>query len=165
MPPPPAVYNKTLCQPYFELRASGIHGLGAFAVRPIPAGTRLIEYTGEHISQAEADRRAEKKTDESHTVLFTLNKRTIIDASVGGNESRFINHACEPNCVAHIIKGHIYIASLRNIPVDEELVYDYKLEMSGEITQADRDLYACRCGSATCRGTMLTGEPREKKKK
>lgn len=148
-------------QPYFELRASGIHGLGAFAVRPIPQGTRIIEYTGEHITPAQAEDRVQDQPDDGHTFLFTLNKRTVIDAAVGGNESRFINHACTPNCVAHTEKGHIYIEALKDIAPGQELVYDYELEIDAPITKAQRERFACHCGSPNCRGTMLLLNPRQ----
>jgi hypothetical protein len=145
----------TATQPYFEIRASGIHGSGAFALRPIPKGTRLIEYIGEYITYAEADRRATDADNDSHTFFFTLNRRTVIDAGVGGNEARFINHSCAPNCVAETQRGHIYIETLRDIAPGEELVYDYELEIDAPITRAQRERFACHCGSPNCRGTML----------
>lgn len=149
------IKNKDLCQPYFEIRGSEIHGYGAFARRKIPQGTRIIEYTGEHITPKEADRRVNAKPDESHTVLFSLDKRTILDASVDGNEARYINHSCAPNCEAVIEKRHIYIYALRDIAPGQELVYDYGIELDGRITQAERERFACYCGAPNCRGTML----------
>src|SRR3954467_41059 len=83
---------------WMELRRSPIHGLGAFALKDIPKGTRIIEYTGEKISNAEADRRYDDDAMKSHhTFLFILNSRQCVDAAYGGNESRFINHSCDPN--------------------------------------------------------------------
>jgi len=82
-----------------------------------------------------------------------------VDAGVGGNESRFINHSCEPNCEATIEDGRIFIETLRGIKVGEELTYDYQLVTSGRPTKAERAKYACRCGSKDCRGTMIAYEP------
>ena len=41
----------------FEIRESPVHGRGAFATRPIKAGARVGEYTGERISTRVADAR------------------------------------------------------------------------------------------------------------
>src|ERR1700749_3818748 len=79
---------------WMELRRSPIHGLGAFALQDIPKGTRIIEYVGEKISNAEADRRYDDETMANHhTFLFILNSKQCIDATYDGNESRFINHS------------------------------------------------------------------------
>jgi SET domain-containing protein len=150
----------------FELRTSRIAGTGAFATRPIRKGTRIIEYTGERISNAEADRRYdEDKMSNHHTFLFTLNRQTVVDASAGGNESRFINHSCAPNCEAVIEDGRrIYIEALRDIPVGEELVYDYQYERMDDHTADDERFYACQCGAPACRGTILAPEKPKKMK-
>jgi SET domain-containing protein len=149
----------------FELRRSLIAGLGAFATRPIKKGTRIIEYTGERISNAEADRRYdEDKMTSHHTFLFTLNRQTVVDAAVGGNEARFINHSCAPNCEAVIEDGRrIYIEAIKDITVGEELVYDYQYERTDEHTATDERFYACRCGAPNCRGTILLPKTPRKK--
>jgi uncharacterized protein len=151
----------------FELRSSPIAGLGAFATRPIKKGTRIIEYTGERISNAEADRRYdEDKMKNHHTFLFTLNRQTVVDAAVGGNESRFINHSCAPNCEAVIEDGRrIYIEALRDIPVGEELVYDYQYERMDDHTADDERFYACQCGAPGCRGTILAPKKPKRRRK
>jgi uncharacterized protein len=151
----------------FELRASPIAGVGAFATRPIKKGTRIIEYTGERISNAEADRRYdEDKMRSHHTFLFTLNRRTVVDAAVEGNEARFINHSCAPNCEAVIVDGkRIYIEALRDIPVGAELVYDYQYERTDDHTADDERFYACSCGAPGCRGTILAPKKRKKTRK
>jgi len=83
----------------FDVCSSGIHGKGAFARRRIFRGTRIIEYLGERITHEEADARYDDAAmDRHHTCLMTVNRRWVIDAAVGGNEARFINHSCRPNC-------------------------------------------------------------------
>lgn len=138
------------------MRRSGIHGRGVYARKNIPKGTRLIEYAGERISNAEADRRYD---DESmhwhHTFLFILNSRTCIDAAVGGNIARYINHACDPNCVAWIEGRHVWIDAIRDIRVGEELGYEYEYDFLPEYTIKDLEFYGCHCGSPKCRGTMV----------
>ena len=140
-----------------EVRESSIHGRGVFAARPIARGTRIIEYTGERISWDEADRReALKAEDDTHTMLFTVDKKTVIDATRRGSDARFINHACLGNCRSYIDGKRVYIEARRNIKPGEELCYDYKLSMDGEkITRKLRKAYACRCATPRCRGTLL----------
>jgi SET domain-containing protein len=141
---------------WLELRRSAIHGLGGFARRDIPKGTRIIEYTGEKISNAEADRRYDDETmKRHHTFLFVLNSRTCVDAAFEGNEARFLNHSCAPNCEAVIERGHIWIDAITDIPAGAELLYDYQYEDDPEYTQDDLRFYACHCGAPNCRGTIV----------
>ena len=140
----------------FEIRESAIAGKGAFALRPIKKGERLIEYTGERIPHPVADERYDDDTmEEHHTFLFTVSSRTVIDASHGGNESRFINHSCDPNCESEIEGGRVYIFALRDIKQGEELAYDYAYERSGDETEKEEMQYRCRCGAANCRGSIM----------
>ena len=149
----------------FELRSSPIHGQGAFATRRIRKERRIIEYTGERISSDEADQRYDDDaTDNPHTFLFTVGPDTVIDGAQGGNEARFINHSCEPNCEAVIEDGRIFIEALRNIPLGQELTFDYQLEREGRWRKDFEVRYACRCGAANCRGTLLIKPKRPKKR-
>ena len=145
----------------FEVRKSSIQGRGAFATRRIRPGQRIIEYAGERITPEEGDARYfEDGMRRHHTFLFTLDARTVIDGKRGGNESRYINHSCDPNCEAIIEDDRIYIHAKRNIQAGTELTYDYQYERTDEHTEEDERFYACRCGSAKCRGTILA--PRKK---
>ena len=149
---------------YFEVRRSAIQGVGAFATEPIKKGTKIIEYTGERISNDEADTRYDDSTmRRHHTFLFTLSSRTIVDGNVNGNESRFINHSCDPNCEAIIDRSRIWIYAKRNIAEGEELAYDYQYEWRDDYTDDDVKLYVCKCGSKRCRGTILDPKTRKKK--
>jgi SET domain-containing protein len=150
--------------PWFRLRRSRIQGTGAFARVDIPRVTRLIEYVGEHITPAEADRRYpdDDRSSRHHTFLFTLNQRTVIDAAHHGNAARFINHSCDPNCDAVIERGHIWIYAIKDIPQGAELAYDYQFEHVPDYTEEDLALYVCRCGSANCRGTIVKVDRRRK---
>jgi uncharacterized protein len=151
--------------PLVEARHSRIHGRGVYAVAPIKKGARILEYLGERISHAEADLRYEKKgEDNGHTFLFIASRRTVIDAAVKGNDARFINHSCAPNCETVIENSRVYIDAIRNIKPGEELGYDYQLTWESTDEPAELALYACRCGARKCRGTMLDREPVDKKK-
>lgn len=143
----------------FELRQSPIQGLGAFATRRIRKGTRIIEYIGERLTQAQADTRYDDESMERHhTFLFNLDDDTVLDAGTLHNESRYINHSCEPNCQSLIDKGHIHIYALRAIEPGEELTYDYAYERTPEMGDDAEGLYICRCGTPSCRGTILAPE-------
>lgn len=150
----------------FVIRRSKIQGKGAYATRVIRKGERIIEYVGEHISWAESDRRYDDtKTKRHHTFLFAINKNVVIDAAVNGNDSRFINHSCDPNCEAIGEKSRIFIEALRTIQLGEELVYDYSYAREKGATEEDEKLYVCHCGSPKCRGTILAPKKQRKPRK
>lgn len=140
----------------FTIRRSAIAGRGAFATRDIRKGERIIEYLGERISHAVADARYVDETMASHhTFLFSVSRQTVIDASVGGNDARFINHSCDPNCEAVITRSRVFIVAIQPIAAGDELFYDYAYERDGSETAADEKRYQCRCGARKCRGTIL----------
>jgi SET domain-containing protein len=139
-----------------QVRRSGVHGKGVFALAPIPKGEVIIEYKGEVISWPEALRRhPHDPKDPNHTFYFHIDDKNVIDAKHGGNAARWINHACEPNCEADEIDGRIFIKSLRALKPGEELFYDYGLIIDERYTPKLKKQYECRCGSKKCRGTML----------
>ncbi len=142
--------------PPFRVRRSAIHGTGVFATRPIRQGTRIVEYLGERVSHEEADRRyADRDVADNHTFLFTVDEQTVIDAGVGGNAARFLNHGCAPNCETVIEKRRVFIEAIVDIEVGDELVYDYRLERDADDPPDIAAIYGCRCGTWECRGTML----------
>ena len=133
-----------------------MHGKGVFARRPIPAGARILEYRGQTISWKEALRRhPHDPAQPHHTFYFSLESGKVIDANVGGNSARWINHSCAPNCEARERDGRVYIHALRALRAGEELYYDYHLSLDERHTAKLKRDYACRCGAGQCRGTML----------
>jgi SET domain-containing protein len=142
--------------PPYRVRRSKIHGTGVFATRHIPKGTRIIEYLGERVSHAEADRRyAGKADDDNHTFLFTVDARTVIDAGVGGNAARYLNHSCAPNCETLVEDRRIFIEAIEDIEAGAELAYDYMIERDASDPPDIDVVFGCRCGARGCRGTML----------
>ena len=140
-----------------QVRRSGVHGKGVFALVPIAKGTRLIEYVGEIISWPEAqERHPHDPDDPNHTFYFHVDDDRVIDAAVGGNAARWINHACRPNCKAEEEDGRIFIDAKRDIAAGEELFYDYGLIIDERYTAKLKKQYECRCGAPRCRGTMLS---------
>lgn len=139
-----------------EVRASDVHGKGVFAVEKIAKDSEIIAYAGEVISWEEADARHPHNPDDpNHTFYFALEDDTVIDGAVNGNDARWINHSCEPNCQAVEDDDGVSIHSVRTIRAGEELTFDYALVIDEEITNELKAEYACRCGSIRCRGTML----------
>ncbi|HET6631327.1 MAG TPA: SET domain-containing protein-lysine N-methyltransferase [Rhodanobacteraceae bacterium] len=147
----------------FVARRSPIHGNGVFAVQPIRKGDFVIQYKGRLITHAQADRDYGDGADTGHTFLFTLNDKYIVDANVGGNSARWINHSCEPNCEASVEEAddgnprhdRVVIEALRDIAPGEELTYNYGIVLEVPHTPRLKKLWACRCGAAKCSGTLL----------
>ena len=142
-----------------QVRRSGVHGKGVFALVDIPRGTRIIEYVGEIVSWEEAQRRhPHDPSDPNHTFYFHIDEDRVIDALHGGNASRWINHSCAPNCVADERDGRIFIKARRAIKAGEELNYDYGLVIDEPLTPELIAEYPCRCGARNCRGTLLSSD-------
>jgi SET domain-containing protein len=150
--------------PLFEVRHSPIHGFGVFAARRIRKGTMVIEYLGDRVTHAQADARYEDKDpDDNHTFLFTVDAKTVIDAGVNGNEARYINHGCDPNCESTTVNKRIFIAAIRTIQPGEELSYDYQIQRDSDDAPNVDEVYACRCGALNCRGSMLEAPKKPRK--
>src|SRR5436190_14822514 len=109
-----------------ELRRSGIHGTGAFALANISKGGRLAEYVGEIIEKTESTRRCEMNNE----YIFSLDELRDIDGNVVWNPARFINHSCAPNCEAVVDDGHIWIVANRDIEAGEELSFNYGFDLA-----------------------------------
>ncbi|VFR23450.1 Proteins containing SET domain [plant metagenome] len=145
-------------KPWHVVRRSKVHGSGVFAARKIPAGTRVIEYAGTRISAKEADRRHPVNPDDPfHTFFFALSSGKVIDGGEEGNDARWINHSCAPNCETQEGRHgkRVYVVALRDIARGEELNYDYGLVIDEPLTATLRKQYECRCGAPECRHTML----------
>ncbi|MBN4664893.1 SET domain-containing protein-lysine N-methyltransferase [Pandoraea nosoerga] len=139
-----------------EVRKSGVHGKGVYALKRLKKGDRVIEYKGEIISWREALRRHPHDPEHpTHTFYFSLEDGRCIDGKVNGNNARWINHACSPNCEAREEGDRVYIYALRDIEPGEELFYDYGLVIDARYTKKLKREYACHCGSKDCRGTLL----------
>jgi uncharacterized protein len=143
------------------VRRSPIHGKGVYAATDIPARTVLIQYKGRLLTNAQADRLYGDGADTGHTFLFTLNDKYIVDANVGGNAARWINHSCAPNCRAWIEevddarRDRVMIETRRAIKAGEELTYDYGIVLDVPHTEGRKCLCACLCGTPRCTGTIL----------
>lgn len=123
--------------PRVRRRRSSLHGLGVFALEDIPKNKRIIAYTGEKISHKESLRRERRYIKNGNIWCFKLNNRWVIDASVGGNDARFINHSCTPNCYTQIVDGTIWVRAAKSIKAGDELTYNYYTDGEG--------LIQCKC--------------------
>lgn len=99
----------------------GINGFGLFTKKEIKKGDCIIEYLGEIITSAEANRRGGR-------YLFETSKNRHIDGSSRINIARYINHSCSPNCETETIRGRVFIFSKKKINPGEELFFDYGKE-------------------------------------
>lgn len=129
--------------PGLAIKQSRIHGKGCFATRAFQARRKIAEYTGEKISNAEANRRSHRKT----LRICAINNRWSLDGSRGGNGTHYINHSCEPNAFMQILYKHILFIALRNIKAGEEITIDYESTLHPNSKR-------CICGAKTCRGTI-----------
>ena len=140
-----------------------MHGKGVFALQDLAEGEQLVEYIGEVISWAEAERRhPHDPQNPNHTFYFHIDEDHVIDGLHGGNASRWINHACAPNCEADERGGRVFIRALRSIAAGEELSFDYGLIIDERYTAKLKAEYACWCGADECRGTMLAPKRRRR---
>ncbi len=159
---------KQTVNPYIVVRNSVIHGRGVFAKTDIHKGVRIIEYVGERITKAEAERRGDarvnlhKKNEALGAVyIFELNKRHDIDGNVPYNKARYMNHSCTPNSEPMIIRGKIWVITLRDIKKGEEIFYNYGYDLENYLD------HRCRCNTERCVGYIVSEEhwPKLKAKK
>lgn len=115
-------------------------GLGLFAAKTYTKGDLIIEYTGETITDEEANKRGGK-------YLFQLNKKFTIDGKGRENISRYINHSCRPNAYPELneneTKVHIY--AKKRIAPGDEITYHYGKDYFTRIIQP----LGCRCEKCT----------------
>jgi SET domain-containing protein len=142
---------------------SVIHGTGVRALTSVRKGEQIIEYKGLLRTTAQASRLQHADHESGHTFLFTLNEDYVIDANVGGNTARWLNHSCSPNCVAYVHdhpsgdprKARVIIEALKKIGPGEELTYNYGIVLEERHTPRLKRIWACKCGARNCTGTML----------
>lgn len=147
-----------------QVRDSGVHGKGVYALRPLHAGDTVLEYRGEIITWQEAlDRHPHDPSQPNHTFYFHLDDGHVIDGKHQGNSAKWINHSCSPNLEAEQDGNRVFLKALRDITPGEELFFDYGLVIDSRITPSLKKDYACWCGSPDCRGTMLAIRKRKKK--
>lgn len=137
------------------VRQSPVHGKGVFALRPLAAGERVLEYKGKRTSWRAAVRRHERYGVAGHTFLFGLSDGRVIDGSQGGNSARWLNHACVANCETVEDGERVFIETTKAIAAGEELFIEYRLSVEDALDEATRQQYACHCGVVGCRASML----------
>ena len=142
--------------PGTEVRRSSVHGQGVFALRSFLPGQTILEYVGEIISLQEALRRhPHDPQNPHHTFYFHIDDRRVIDGLYGGNDARWINHSCQPNCEPDEVRGRIFIRAKRPVFPGQELSFDYGLVSDEPLTEALKAAHVCHCGAPQCKGTML----------
>jgi SET domain-containing protein len=129
--------------PGLTIKKSAIEGRGCFATAAFKHRRKIAEYTGERITNAEANRRASRRK----LRICAIDDRWSLDGSRGGNGTHYINHSCEPNAFMQILYGHILFIALRDIQPGEEITIDYESTLHS-------DKKRCVCGAPSCRGTI-----------
>ncbi|XP_065322227.1 uncharacterized protein LOC135929537 isoform X3 [Gordionus sp. m RMFG-2023] len=176
------MYMKATYRSRVYISRSRIHEKGLFASHDFRRGHIIIEYVGEIIRNIVADKREAQQnfvTNEAHRTppsqtmpcyLFRLNKDYIIDANSSGNESRYINHSCQPNCYSKIVlcagRRRILFYASAFIAKGCEITYDYKFPIEeieeGQSEEGDNHnsriinnlKIVCKCGSKACLGFL-----------
>ncbi len=129
--------SRPVALPRIVRRKSKVHGFGVFAKEDINKNRRIIDYAGELIDHKESYKRETRYLKKGCIWCFTVNRRWVRDGNVGGNDARFINHACKPNCYSQVIGREVWIRAAKNIKAGEELSYDY-------YTDGDQ-IIQCKC--------------------
>lgn len=156
----PAKQRRVQLPPTVRLRRSALHGVGVFAQDFIPEGEQIVEYIGERITKAEAERREELRRaraaagGDACVYIFELNRHFDLDGAVPGNPARRINHSCAPNCEAQSDGRRVWIVASRDITPGEELTFDYGFRVS------DARRHPCRCGAPECAGFIVARSQR-----
>ncbi len=133
----------TSLAPGLAVAKSAIHGKGCFATVRFARRKKIAEYTGEKITNAEAERRGHRRV----LRISGLDSRWSIDGSAGGNGTHYINHSCRPNCFMRTVRGHLLVFALRDIRPGEEITLDYEFTLHS-------DRKRCTCKAPGCRGTI-----------
>jgi len=134
---------KLKLSPVLTIKNSPIEGKGCFSLTHFKRRRKIAEYTGERITEAEANRRAKRRK----LRICAINTRWSLDGSRGGNGTHYINHSCEPNAFMQILYDHILFIALRDIEPGEEITIDYESTLHSNKKR-------CVCRAPSCRGTI-----------
>ena len=152
----------------WKVKKSKVHGTGVFAIEEIKKNSKIIEYIGEKVTKKEGDKRSAERIKQhlnskttGSVYIFELNNKYDIDGSPLYNKARYINHSCDPNCEVDIIKGQIWISSIKRITKGTELNYDYGYPFD----KYDYKDHVCKCGSKNCIGYIISQDDWKKFKK
>lgn len=129
---------------------------------------RVVGSTGERFGWPNVSFQNPRFLSEFTRIEVPFYEQSLLDANVDGNDARWINHSCDPNCEATWLedggkkrKDKIFIEAMRDISAGEELTYNYGIVLAEAHTAKLKKLWACRCGSKYCTGTMLQPKPKK----
>ena len=126
--------------------------------RHIPKGTRVIEYAGIRVLRENLVNDLVNGLSSLRYVM-NLDEVMVIDAEREGNDARFINHSCDPNCEVYYFDNMPYIYAMEDIPEGEELNFDYHLapiKKEDLTAEQKKEIFPCYCGAANCRETLIS---------
>uniref|UniRef100_A0AAQ5WZ31 [histone H3]-lysine(36) N-trimethyltransferase n=1 Tax=Amphiprion ocellaris TaxID=80972 RepID=A0AAQ5WZ31_AMPOC len=143
----------------FDVILTEDKGWGLRAAKDLAANTFVLEYCGEVLDHKEFKTRVKEyaRNKNIHYYFMSLKNNEIIDATLKGNCSRFMNHSCEPNCETQkwTVNGQLRVGffTTKAVTAGTELTFDYQFQRYGKEAQK------CFCGAPSCRG-FLGGENR-----
>ncbi|KAF3691864.1 Histone-lysine N-methyltransferase SETD2 [Channa argus] len=143
----------------FEVILTEDKGWGLRAAKDLAPNTFVLEYCGEVLDHKEFKTRVKEyaRNKNIHYYFMSLKNNEIIDATLKGNCSRFMNHSCEPNCETQkwTVNGQLRVGffTTKAVTAGTELTFDYQFQRYGKEAQK------CFCGAPSCRG-FLGGENR-----
>uniref|UniRef100_A0A672LS57 [histone H3]-lysine(36) N-trimethyltransferase n=1 Tax=Sinocyclocheilus grahami TaxID=75366 RepID=A0A672LS57_SINGR len=143
----------------FEVILTETKGWGLRAAKDLQPNTFVLEYCGEVLDHREFKARVKEyaRNKNIHYYFMALKNNEIIDATLKGNCSRFMNHSCEPNCETQkwTVNGQLRVGffTTKAVTAGAELTFDYQFQRYGKEAQK------CFCGAPSCRG-LIGGETR-----
>ncbi len=134
-----------------KVRTSHINGRGCFTLAPVKKRGRIGFYAGEVVrNKREITRRIRSQERDGVILVISLHESLAIDAAVGGNETQFINHSCQPNAFMQIVgQEQVMFFALRDIAANEEITINYR-------DPNHPPPGGCRCGASTCRSRQAS---------
>ncbi len=130
----------------YLVKNSPIHGKGLFAAQWLKAGEVVAEYQGERLDKAESARR---QATANSVYIFEINDSYDLDGDVPDNPVKFANHSCEPNCEMILEAGRLFLRTVHEIKIGEELTFDYGFRL------AAFPGHQCMCGAPSCAGFII----------
>lgn len=127
--------------PQLTVKKSRIYGRGCFALAHFSARKKIADYEGELVR---GSRKIQSRLGRQDAIkIIQLNEKTAIDGAVGGNETAYINHSCDPNAFMRIMPGEkVAIFARRDIRPGDELTINYRDPNHPAV---------CKCGAHNCR--------------
>jgi hypothetical protein len=125
------------------VRNSRIHGLGVFAQRDYHPGEVILWIDDSRV--VDDDHPLVPGELAKHCDYLEKGKVVLMQ-----EPERHINSSCDPSAYVQTRGGRRCVVARKAIRQNDEITYDYIIDCHGG------DIWQCRCGSARCRGTIVS---------